>query len=105
MTILENNGYALKLFLEMAVPFEVIKIQQRGGITQADIDRASSFADEFACCGDTLLFGGKPGEAGNLAGRLAFAIAVLSFANGETNGDRSSGRVEQLKRWLNEFGG
>jgi hypothetical protein len=81
--MIEAQPPTLPAFLEMAVPLEILRLRQEGGPTDADLERARTLVQPLLERGDVLLFGrGKPGEAGALAGRLANAIAVLSFAPG-----------------------
>jgi len=95
---LENNGLALKLYLETFLPLQIAKYRERGGITDTDIERTRDFAVELASHGDTLLFGGKSGEAGAIAGRLLDALAVLSFCPGES---QNGGNLDQVG-WMLE---
>lgn len=100
MTILENNGIALKLYIQTFLPIRIAEYQRRGGITNTDIERTRNFAEDLAAHGDTLLFGGKPGEAGAIAGRLIDALAVLSFCPGER---ADSGKIDAIGRWLENW--
>ena len=78
-----NENSLLTIFLDACVGLRIEEIRCRGGPSTDDYDRASMFGRAVLSQGDTLLFGGgKPGEAGDLAGNLAHAIAVLSFAPG-----------------------
>lgn len=91
-----NNGIALNGFIQALLPIQIAHYQRQGGVTEADIDRARSFADQLACHGDTLLYGGKPGEAGNLAGQLVDVLAIVCVAR--------DSNLEAIERWIAEFG-
>lgn len=74
--------HPLATMLDAAVPLYIEELHERGGPNDADIDTARSFVPSLTMRGDVLLYGGKPAEAGDLANRLAFAIAVMSFMPG-----------------------
>lgn len=73
---------ALPIFLSCSVPLRIMEMLRKGGPTDLDYELARNFRDALAEHGDTLLYGGKPGEAASLANRLAHAIAVLAFSPG-----------------------
>ena len=73
------HTHPLPLFLEIAVPLAMLDLRARGyPPTDQEIQWARDFAFVLGEKGDTLQFGGKPGEAGKLAGQLAKAIAIAA---------------------------
>lgn len=57
--------------------------RRRAGRPQADLARALTLPSDLGERGDVLIYGGgKRGQAGALAGRLAQAIAVMAFLPG-----------------------
>lgn len=72
----------LAISLSAAVPLWIVDLDRAGGPSEADMKRCGEFAQELGERGDTLLFGGKPGEAANLFNKLARSIAVLAFCPG-----------------------
>lgn len=74
--------HQLTLFLECSVPLYIAALSDQGGPFDADIEAARAFGPELAARGDLMLYGGKPGEAAELAGGMARAIAVLAFCPG-----------------------
>lgn len=74
---------ALMIYLQATVPLKVAEIERRGGVTDAEIDWARNEASQIiAGRADALQFGGKPGEAGELAGVLVKALAIMCFTPG-----------------------
>jgi hypothetical protein len=67
------------------VPLFVTELKQRGGPAPSDFDRARAFAPVLAERADTMMYGGKRGEAAKLMSDMCFAIAVLSFCPGGIN--------------------
>jgi len=74
--------HPLTTMLGVAVPLIIADLAAGGGPTDADLEAARAFGPDLAARGDVLLYGGKPGEAGELANRLAHAVAVLAFCPG-----------------------
>lgn len=74
--------HPLQTHLEVAVPLYIAAMQGRGGPDDAELEAARAFGRVLAERGDVLLYGGKPGEAGELADGCAKSIAVLSFSPG-----------------------
>lgn len=72
----------LTVALDAAVPFQILELQRQGGPSKDDIEKAREFGSELASKADTLLYGGKKGEAGRLFNQTARAIAVLAFCPG-----------------------
>ena len=77
------NDHLLKSMLGIAVPLRILQLQERGGPTTTDFQRAAEWTAVRSSRGDNLLFRSKkPGETATLFNGLAHAIAVLSFAPG-----------------------
>lgn len=72
--------------LEASVMFHIINLKQRGYIPDSLLKEAREMADLIASEGDTLLYGGNPGDAARLFNKLAKAIAILSFQPGGFKG-------------------
>ena len=73
----------LSIALSAAVPFNIMAIKERGGVTDDDFASASKFAQTLGEKGDVLLFGSKKeGEAADLFNQTAKAIAISSFIPG-----------------------
>jgi hypothetical protein len=71
---------SLPAFLAVAVPIQIEKIRA-AGIVNVDRQDLSEFSSILGAKGDLLLFGSKrAGEQNALAQRLAYSVAVLSFA-------------------------
>ena len=75
-------NHPLPAMLAATVPLYMWEIERAGGPTPEQYASLSDFSQMLGERGDTLLFGGKPGEAGSLANELAHVIAVLSFVPG-----------------------
>jgi hypothetical protein len=75
-------NHPLPAMLSATVPLYMMEIEQAGGPTTEQLESLSEFSQMLGERGDTLLFGGKPGEAGALATELAHVVAVLSFVPG-----------------------
>lgn len=72
----------LPMMLDAAVPLRIAELQQRGGPDDADYNAAREFGSVLASQGDVLMYGGKPGEAAELANGMAQALAVMAFVPG-----------------------
>jgi hypothetical protein len=72
---------ALPLFLQAMVPLLIAELTEAGGATDADLARVRGYVDDFNVDGDALLFRRK-GKTGEMAGKLADALAVLAFQPG-----------------------
>jgi hypothetical protein len=68
--------------LEFAVMLRISEIHRAGYIGDRLLKEAINTAELIAHEGDTLLYGGEPGKAGEIFNKLAIAIAVLSFQPG-----------------------
>lgn len=68
--------------LSIAVPLRILDYEARGGPGAPDFERAREFGVVLASQGDTLLFGGKKGEAASMFNQVADAVAILSFCPG-----------------------
>lgn len=101
-----NNGVVLKAHIQAFLPIRIAEYRRKGGPYPEDWERSIDFADTIACQADTLLFGGKPGEAGRLAGQLVDALAVLSFTSNTSKQSTKTERyrAEQVERWVQELG-
>lgn len=78
-----NAQELLPIALSAAVPLRIMELQERGGPTDTDMERAQQFSNDLGQHGDILLFrGGKRGETAALFNGLAFSIAVLAFCPG-----------------------
>lgn len=75
-------NHPIALYLGCAVPLEIAALESAGGPDADDYAAAQAFGRELAARGDVLLYGGKPGEAADLANRTARAVAVLAFSPG-----------------------
>lgn len=64
------------------VPLFVAELKKTGGPLGSDWNRARAFAPVLPEQADTLMYGGKKGEATKLMNEMCFAIAVLSFLPG-----------------------
>lgn len=73
---------ALAVTLELAVPLQILEIKNIGYISDATLNDALLTSELIASEGDTLLYGGEPGQAAFLFNKVARAIAVLSFQPG-----------------------
>lgn len=72
----------LPLMMDAAVPLRIAELQRRGGPDAADFNAAREFGSVLASRGDVLMYGGKPGEAAELANGMAQALAVMAFVPG-----------------------
>lgn len=73
----------LAIALSAAVPLYIAEIKQRGGLSQADMDRLPSISQLLGEQGDMLLFKStKPGQTAHVLNEVAFGLAVLAFAPG-----------------------
>ena len=87
----ESNGggsepsdiQVMTIMLQVAVPFHMLSLYERGGITRSDLLRAQAEMEEVGQSTDSFLNGhARPGEAAALFNRIARAIAVLSYMPG-----------------------
>lgn len=99
-----SNGVVLQAYIQAFLPIRVAEYRCKGGPYPDDWERAINFAETLASEADTLLYGGKTGEAGRLAGRLIDALAVLSFTS-ENSTKTECYRAKQVERWVQELGG
>lgn len=74
--------HPLQTHLEVAVPLYIAAMRDRGGPDDAELEAARAFGRVLAERGDVLLYGGKAGEAGDLADGCAKSVAVLAFCPG-----------------------
>lgn len=74
--------HPLASMLAVAIPFRILKFQANGGPTDTDWDSLPMVAQRIAEHGDTLLYGGKKGEAARLFCDLVDAIAIMAFGVG-----------------------
>ena len=73
----------IEIFVATAVRICIMEMSRTGGPTTADVDAARAYVGDLCAHGDTLLYGqGEPGQAADLANRLAHAIAVLAHCPG-----------------------
>lgn len=72
----------LQLHLSVQVPLYLAEMTRYGGPMQYEWDAAREFGVELASRGDVLLYGGKKGEAADLANRLGKSVAVLAHLPG-----------------------
>lgn len=77
-----SNTHPLPAFLSASVPLLMREMKSAGGPTPEQFASLSDFSQTLGERGDALLFGGKSGEATQLANQLAHSIAVLSFVPG-----------------------
>lgn len=75
------QDHPLPLFVSTFVPLRIRELQQVGGATEQDFERARAFVPDLCEHGDALLYREK-GRTGEMAGRLVDAIAVLAFLPG-----------------------
>ena len=73
---------ALNPSLEVAVLLQILEIKNIGYISDATLNDALLTAELIAHKGDTLLYGGNPGQAAKIFNKVARAIAILSFQPG-----------------------
>ncbi len=73
---------ALTVTLEFAVSLQILEIRNTGYISDAALNDALLTSELIASEGDTLLYGGDPGQAASLFNKVARAIAILSFQPG-----------------------
>ncbi len=73
--------HLIQTHLQAHVPLEIARIEQRGGITEADVERARGYALDISAHGDALLFQTK-GQSGQIMTKLAEGLAVLSYCPG-----------------------
>lgn len=99
-----SNGIVLQAHIQAFLPIRIAEYRRQGGPYPDDWERAVSFAETLASKADTLLYGGKPGEAGRLAGQLVDALAVLSFTSKQST-QTECYRAEQVERWVQALGG
>ena len=85
----ETSTALLTGMLEIAVPFEIAKLKERGGPSEADWRETHEFAPILAEHGDALLFRTsteKDRQAGTSSARLfvrlAKALAVMAYCPG-----------------------
>lgn len=71
----------LPMFLQATVPLLIAELAEAGGVTDADFHRVRGYVDDFNVDGDALLFR-REGKTGEMAGKLADALAVLAFQPG-----------------------
>lgn len=72
----------LGLSLELAVPLWMMRYRERGGPSEADIQRVQG-RDSITAHGDDILFASKKkGSTANYFNDLTEAIAVLAFMPG-----------------------
>lgn len=74
--------HPLQAYLDAAVPLYIAALIDQGGPDDTDIEAARAFGRDLAERGDVMLYGGKPGEASELADDCAKSIAILAFAPG-----------------------
>lgn len=77
---------ALNPCLETAVMINIVNLKRMGYIPDSVFNEALATADIIANEGDTLLYGGNPGDAARIFNKTAMAIAVLSFQPGGFRG-------------------
>ncbi|MCC5636330.1 hypothetical protein LC593_10760 [Nostoc sp. CHAB 5844] len=75
-------SHALVPSLEVAVMLRIAEIKRMGYISDYLYHQTQATGELLANKGDTLLFGGKKGEAVQLFNKVAVAIAVLAFQPG-----------------------
>lgn len=73
---------ALTVTLEIAVLLQILELKSIGYISDATLNDALLTSELIASEGDTLLYGGDPGQAAFLFNKVARAIAILSFQPG-----------------------
>lgn len=71
----------LPMFLQATVPLLIAEVAEAGGVTDADFHRVQGYVDDFNTDGDALLFR-REDKTGEMAGKLADALAVLAFQPG-----------------------
>jgi hypothetical protein len=76
-----ESEQALPMFLQVTVPVRIAELAEAGGATEADVARVQGYVEDFNTDGDALLFR-REGKTGELAGKLADALAVLAFQPG-----------------------
>lgn len=74
--------HPIQTMLDAAVPLYIAELSSQGGPSDADLETARAFGRTLAERGDVLLYGGKPGDAGDLANSCAKSIAALAFCPG-----------------------
>lgn len=79
----EHKTEILASALDCAVALRILEIQQRGGPTDSDWDRAREIGQLLGEKGDLLMFTGKKkGESAKVFNETAYGIAILSFCPG-----------------------
>jgi hypothetical protein len=77
---MEHTRLLLQTFLEVTVPLAIADLARQGGPQRWHYEQARAFGATLGEQGDQILFRGP--ETGALVGRLAQALAVLSFVPG-----------------------
>ena len=73
--------HLIQVHLEVGVPEEIRRIEQRGGITPADFERVRGNALYLGTHGDAILFYTK-GKSAPAMTKLIESVAVLSYSPG-----------------------
>lgn len=94
-------SHPLPAMLSATVPLYMMELERAGGPTPEQFAALSNFSQMLGERGDTLLFGGKSGDAGALATELAHVVAVLSFVPG---GIRIFGMHFEARKTLESVG-
>ncbi len=82
--------------LSLAVPWKIIEIIERGGVTNADCERMKTYQEHLTAHGDDLLFRStKHGGTAEQLDQLADVMAVMSFLPGGISvfGERYAGNA------------
>jgi len=77
-----GSRHPLRSALAVAVPFRILELSRDGGPRAVDWDSLPAVAELISEHGDTLLYGGKKGEAARLFRGLVDALAVMAFGLG-----------------------
>ena len=73
----------LQIALSAAVPLNILKIKEKGGITDEDMKKCNDFSTVLGEKGDKILWpSNKKGETAKLFNELVYCIAVMSFCPG-----------------------
>lgn len=77
------TGTLIQSTLEIAVPFRMLELHQRGGPSDLDWEETRAFGDVLPYAGDNLIYkSGKRGETARLMSDTIRAVAVLAFVPG-----------------------